>query len=91
MDRLRHLLAKRSARIVLAILVAAALLFGVLLSVEGSGPSPLHSFNTLHGGTSATTAATTATTNGTNQGNGNNQGNNCNSNQGNRPRCPSGS
>jgi hypothetical protein len=100
MDGLRHLLGKRSARIVLATLVAAALLFVVLLSVERSGPSPLHSSTTSHSGNTATTAATTTKTNGnnqgtsgSNQGNGNNQGQNCNANnnQGKLPRCPSGS
>jgi hypothetical protein len=101
MDGLKHgLLARRSVRILLAILVAAALLFVTLLSLERSGPSPLHSYNSSNSVTTATTAATaatgsgatTATTTGNNQGNGNNQGHNCNnSNQGAPPRCPSGS
>jgi hypothetical protein len=94
MDGLKKALARRSTRIVLAILVMAALVFLALLSVEGSGPSPLHSSSTSHSGTTAPTAGTTPTTNQNNHGtNGNNQGQNCNSNnnQGKLPRCPSGS
>jgi hypothetical protein len=95
MDGLKHgFLARRSVRIVLAILVAAALLFVGLLSLEGSGPSPLHSYNSSNSVTTATTSGKTATGSGatTATTTGNNQGNHCgnNNNQGKPPPCPSG-
>jgi hypothetical protein len=74
MESNQGVLARRSARIVLALLVAVVLLYAALLTLERSGPNPVRSVNnisshspssqspTIQNGGSTTSSSTTTTT-----------------------------
>jgi hypothetical protein len=58
MESNQSVLARRSARIVLALLVAVVLFYVALLTVERSGPNPVRSFNKISSNSPTTQSPT---------------------------------